>query len=309
MEDVGLEIVEDGLPGLLWREAFQQASVGLELMDAAGEPVSINAHLEMLLGARCREIVRLATQSRLAALDEDPVVVQLDERVVARVERVVLAHDRRQPQAFFMMHVVPTQGTDPLTGLAARDQLMAELLRLLGRRDGRVMDLVMLDLDRFKEINDRHGHLVGDELLTSVADRLLATVRPQDMVCRWGGDEFIILLDDLAEGGSDAVCARIAEAMEVPVHTRAGTLVVSVSCGVVRAQQGEGPNEVLERADRQMYEAKRRRRGSSGADRAIEVTERTRRNEERTVELTALVTTVRARVARAREEMGRGPLR
>jgi diguanylate cyclase (GGDEF)-like protein len=299
--------VENELPGVLWREVFRQASVGLALVDAGGMPVSVNAHLERLLGAQCRDIVRLAVQSRLAVLGEDPVIVPLDERVVARVEPVVFNHDHEGLHRFFVMHVVPPQGTDPLTGLAARDQLMAELLRLLGRRDGRVVDLVMLDLDGFKEINDRHGHLVGDELLTSVADRLLATVRPQDLVCRWGGDEFIVLLDDLGEGHSDTVCARISEAIEVPVHTRAGTLVVSVSCGVVRAHEGEGPNEVLDRADRLMYEAKRQRRRTSGAARAIEVRERTRRNEERTTELTELVTAVRARVARAREEMGRGP--
>jgi diguanylate cyclase (GGDEF)-like protein len=309
IKDVGLAIVEGEPPGVLWREVFQQVSVGLALVDAGGVPVSINAHLKELLGPRCRDIVRLTMQPRLAVLGENPAVVQLDERVVARVEPVVFNHDHAEPQRFFVVHVVPTQGTDPLTGLATRDQLMAELLRLLGRRDARVVDLVMLDVDRFKEINDRHGHLVGDELLTSVADRLLATVRPQDMVCRWGGDEFIVVLDDPGESLGDAVCARIAEAIEVPVHTRAGTLTVSVSCGVVRAQQGEGPNEVLDRADRQMYEAKRQSRGNSGADRAIEVRERTRRNEERTTELTELVTTVRGRIARAREEMGRGPLR
>jgi diguanylate cyclase (GGDEF)-like protein len=305
---VDSRIIEDDLAVVLWREAFQQASVGLALIDVEGVPLSINSHLGVMLGPRCQDIVRVAVQSRLAVLGDDPVVVPLDERVVARVEPIVV-HDREpQRQHLFLMHVLPTQGTDPLTGLAARDQLMAELVRLLGRRDGRVVELVMLDLDRFKEVNDRYGHLVGDEVLTSVADRLLATVRPQDMVCRWGGDEFIVVLDDPGEELSGAVCARIAEALQMPVHTRAGDVAVSFSCGVVRGRAGDGPSDLLDRADRQMYQEKRRRQGNTGADRAVDVGERTRRNKERTAELTELVNAVRVRVARAREEMGRGPL-
>jgi diguanylate cyclase (GGDEF)-like protein len=248
----------DAFPEAMWREAFRQASVGLALLDHAGEPVATNPHLDALLGPGGPELIRGAVSARLSAVAGEPVVVPLDERIAAQVERVDCAGEAGT-ESYFLLYVVPPAGNDHLTGLAGRDRLLAELLRLLGRRARRDVQLVVVDLDGFKQVNDRHGHVVGDEVLLAVADRLRATMRPEDLVARWGGDEFVVLLDDPAEEGGQAVCRRVREAFATPVSTRAGRLRVSAACGWVQAREGEAPTELLDRADREMYREKRAR--------------------------------------------------
>ena len=245
-------------PEALWREAFSQASVGLALLDRSGTPLATNRMLGELLGPAGRELVHEAVRSRLELLEES-MVVPINERVTARLDPIDVPCPDGTVERFYILHLVVPSGTDPLTGLAARDQLTAELVRLLGRRDGRTVELVVLDLDGFKAVNDEHGHVVGDEVLMAVAARLRSLVRQEDLVCRWGGDEFVVLLDDPGEDGGQAVCSRIAALLTSPVPTRAGPLVISTSCGSVRARPDETPAELFDRADRRMYRQKRAR--------------------------------------------------
>ncbi|WP_162529806.1 GGDEF domain-containing protein [Nocardioides caldifontis] len=220
--------------------------------------MATNPHLDALLGPGGTGLICRAVKERLPESGDAPVTVPLDERIAAKVERV----EHADGACYFLLYVAPPAGNDHLTGLAGRDRLLAELLRLLGRRARRDVQLVMVDLDGFKKINDRHGHVVGDEVLMAVADRLGSTVRPEDLVARWGGDEFVVLLDDPAEEGGAAVCRRVREAFTTPITTRVGPLAVRASCGWVQARDGEAPTELLDRADREMYGEKRRRRRS-----------------------------------------------
>ena len=87
-------------------------------------------------------------------------------------------------------------GSDPLTGLPNRRGLMEQLERALARQPHRIA-LIFCDLDRFKEVNDRYGHAVGDSLLQEVARRLRGVLRQQDTIAQLGGDEFVVLIDDL----------------------------------------------------------------------------------------------------------------
>lgn len=168
-----------------------------------------------------------------------------------------------------------TEARDPLTGLAGRGLLVERLRQALAHeeRHGGELEVVVLDLDRFKAVNDQHGHVVGDALLVETARRLLQVARPEDTVCRWGGDEFVLLLTDVQDASSEAVCARVQKALGPPVQIPGGpTVQLSASCGSVRARAGTDPVQLMHTADMLMYERKRRRH--AGAEERAALTER-----------------------------------
>jgi diguanylate cyclase (GGDEF)-like protein/PAS domain S-box-containing protein len=149
---------------------------------------------------------------------------------------------------------------DPLTGLANRT-LFEERLRAALSRDARTggsTGVLFLDLDGFKDVNDRHGHAVGDAVLRAVADRLTAGVRPADTVARLGGDEFVVLVEGATAAGMSALVARLQEAVQEPLTVRGDTLDVGVSVGMALAAEGSAdPGGLVAEADRRMYDAKR----------------------------------------------------
>jgi diguanylate cyclase (GGDEF)-like protein/PAS domain S-box-containing protein len=150
---------------------------------------------------------------------------------------------------------------DPLTGLANRVLLVDRLTVALARADrqARRLGVLYVDLDGFKVVNDTWRHAVGDEVLRTVAQRLTAAVRPQDTVARFGGDEFVVLCEDLADGDDACqVAERVLAALHRPIPHRAGTCQLTASIGVVLADGQLDPAELIEAADRAMYRAKRR---------------------------------------------------
>ena len=149
---------------------------------------------------------------------------------------------------------------DPLTGLINRtlfqDRVASALTR--ARRDGGLITLMFLDLDGFKDVNDRFGHAVGDDLLRQIAGRLVAVLRETDTVARLGGDEFTIIL----EGGKrleDAgrVATKILRAVAAPYTVGNRELVVTVSIGIAMYPvDGDSYEELMKGADTAMYQAK-----------------------------------------------------
>jgi len=150
---------------------------------------------------------------------------------------------------------------DPLTGLANRVLLIDRLDHALARADRRAQTVAILyvDLDGFKAVNDTSGHAVGDEVLRLVADRLAGAVRPEDTVARFGGDEFVVLCEDLADP-ADAlrVADRILADLGRPIQHRSGLARLSASIGVVMADGPGSGAALIEAADEAMYRAKRR---------------------------------------------------
>lgn len=150
---------------------------------------------------------------------------------------------------------------DPLTGLPNRSHLMRELA---ARFDGTLPPqsaLLLMDLDRFKEINDGLGHDVGDRVLTEVAARLHAATPAGDTVVRLGGDEFALLLDDPpGEGRPEAVAGRLLESLQRAVEVDGLTLSVGVSIGVCHSTEAIDATAMLQSADVAMYRAKRQGR-------------------------------------------------
>src|SRR5919108_5736527 len=149
---------------------------------------------------------------------------------------------------------------DSLTKLANRALLKDRVDHALARaaRRGRPLAVMLLDLDGFKAVNDSLGHEAGDELLVTVATRLLECVRPTDTAARLGGDEFAVLIEDLASPGDFAVVAqRVLDSLQAPFHLHGKDVFVRGSIGIAMCGGGENTSdELLRNADVAMYMAK-----------------------------------------------------
>jgi diguanylate cyclase (GGDEF)-like protein len=155
---------------------------------------------------------------------------------------------------------------DPLTGLPNRLTLLDRMQQAerSARRNNKRAAVMFLDLDRFKRINDSLGHAAGDALLKTMADRLRATIREVDSVCRLGGDEFLILLTDIDAPADAAVVAhKIIEVLQEPVHLANLDLAITTSIGIaVIPDDGTDGGDLIRFADLAMYRAKERGRNN-----------------------------------------------
>jgi diguanylate cyclase (GGDEF)-like protein/PAS domain S-box-containing protein len=154
---------------------------------------------------------------------------------------------------------------DRLTGIPNRgafdETLASEFRRAM--RNQCPLSLIMIDIDLFKRLNDSHGHLAGDACLIKVADALRASLnRGGDFVARYGGEEFVVLLPDIPEEGALAVAERLRAAVEQlkienGQSTAAGVTTISLGVAVMNGREALTPVELIDRADRALYEAKR----------------------------------------------------
>ncbi|MGH9087468.1 MAG: diguanylate cyclase domain-containing protein [Acidimicrobiales bacterium] len=224
------------------------ASDGHPLVRAMQEGAAISTHL--LLHTAGEEA------TRHVAIVARPLGPGGRGGAIAVLRDVTSEWEEQEQLAHYALH-------DPLTGLANRYLLAEELGRMLqglARRAGSVA-LVFLDLDGFKEINDTHGHDVGDEVLKAVARRLQGAVRSDDVVARLGGDEFVVAhmtSGRLSDG--DMVVARIRKVLSAPYRFGGRVFDIGVSAGWVSTTSAELTAEsLLSQADQAMYRDKRRR--------------------------------------------------
>ena len=146
--------------------------------------------------------------------------------------------------------------TDELTGLPNRRALDEEIAHALAaaRRNGRPFGIVMVDVDRFKSINDTHGHAVGDDTLTAFARRLAGALREPDRAFRYGGEEFCLLLADTDLAGARTLAERAREQVMLPFD---GTMrALTASFGVTAWQADDSGDSLFRRADSALYAAK-----------------------------------------------------
>ena len=149
---------------------------------------------------------------------------------------------------------------DPLTGVANRAGALAELERALARarRHGHQLALAFLDLDDFKAVNDDHGHGAGDVVLQTVAERLAATARTGDLCARFGGDEFLVVAEEVDGAmGARSLALRLAAVVGQPIEVDGATVGVGASIGMAMAEPDDTPLTLIARADVAAYEAKR----------------------------------------------------
>ncbi len=226
---------------LAWRDGT------IELLEEAAARLGI---AEGPLLAMARRVIRASCDTSLVLMMRRFDTTRHALESLLRTERVRLAHQA--------LH-------DPLTALPNRLLLADRLAHAVeaSRRRGQRVAVLFLDLDSFKSVNDRCGHLVGDQVLVTVADRLRAAVRPADTVARLGGDEFVVVAEDLDDPAAAAaeMAGRIAQIVSQPIRVDGHELVMTVSIGMALADADSDPADVLARADTAMYQAKRRSRG------------------------------------------------
>lgn len=201
---------------------------------------------------------REAEEALMRAKDE------LEQRVLERTNELTVTNQQLQKEIFERVQaeqrIWHVAHHDALTGLPNRTLLHDRLEQALAHalRDNHRVGVMFLDLDRFKSINDSLGHAVGDELLKQVAGRIGSAVRAVDTVSRLGGDEFIVILRELA-GADDAVLVaeKIIQSLAQPVYTRGHELRVTPSIGIsLYPDDGFEALQLMKNADTAMYHAK-----------------------------------------------------
>jgi diguanylate cyclase (GGDEF)-like protein len=147
--------------------------------------------------------------------------------------------------------------TDGLTGIANRRQVVEDLRGCcaLALRYGTPCSVMLFDIDWFKRINDRFGHEAGDDALRFVAGVIQAQLRQSDVLGRWGGEEFIVILPQTRLAEAAELATRLCKALGATAEPRVGR--ITASFGVVEHHPGESPDETIARSDHLLYEAKR----------------------------------------------------
>lgn len=146
---------------------------------------------------------------------------------------------------------------DPLTGVANRRGFNRQLAARIA--DGRDFCILLFDLNTFSRVNYDHGHLCGDEILRQLGNRLTTHVRPRDFVCRWGGDEFVAILEcplSNAQARAEEIAQLLCSPYTVTVEGKEVDVSIGVSVGVVERMPHETAEQVLHRADEAMYRQK-----------------------------------------------------
>jgi len=149
--------------------------------------------------------------------------------------------------------------SDPLTGLPNRRALQEHVRRALQDRRVEAVSVLLIDFDNFKPLNDTRGHLFGDVVLQAVTERITRSVRPSDLVARYGGDEFAVVLVGVDLPRAEEIAERLREAVaSEPFEVRGERVRLTISVGIATyPQHGNGPEALLQAADEALYVAKR----------------------------------------------------
>lgn len=268
---LGAMLLCSGIVGglLLGRRLARQASAGLSGADVLKiisqfKTVTHGVAEDM---SQYREVMDLARQ-RIHDLQNSPagaddsalqLLAQMTRANELLQRRIGQAEATLSQQSEQMAAYISEARTDTLTRLGNRRAFEDEFQRRTAehRRHGTRFLLVLLDIDRFKQLNDTYGHLAGDAVLARLAQVLRQTVRDSDLVARYGGEEFVLLLptgeiSHVAE--SMERIRRAVEAAEFPLEGR--TIHVTVSCGAAEPLEEEGTESLVRRADNALYAAK-----------------------------------------------------
>jgi diguanylate cyclase (GGDEF)-like protein len=166
---------------------------------------------------------------------------------------LVLAYQKNKMNAKSMEKLAMQ---DPLTGLMNRRSFntIAKMRFNEAQKSGRIDSLSMIDVDHFKKINDRHGHDIGDLTLKAVAKTIRSNFRSSDLVCRWGGEEFVVYLPDTDESDAKMLAERLRQQIAAGLYCN--NYVVTVSQGLASVTAHGSYEQMLKEADERLYKAK-----------------------------------------------------
>ncbi|MEX2482370.1 MAG: GGDEF domain-containing protein [Gammaproteobacteria bacterium] len=225
---------------------YQHNGQQLVVEDGTLEPNRYSYELN-LIGKYLGEV----TFSRRRALGED-------ELAVLEVLLCTLIYPLRN--ALQYEHALEIALKDPLTGVSNRASMGAHLAHhiSLALRQSTSLSLLIIDIDRFKSINDRYGHIVGDVVLTQVAKRIVACTRTSDGVFRYGGEEFVVVLPSTDMAGAELLAERIRAGIEsLDIDALPPRVMITASIGVAHLENGDSQTSLLQRADEVLFQAKR----------------------------------------------------
>lgn len=194
----------------------------------------------------------------LGALERSQLFLSKSEsalkKAIEKLQDEVLEHQKTQEQIKYIAY------HDTLTGLPNRNLLNELLVHsiTLAERNNKCMAVLFLDIDGFKMINDSKGHGMGDQILQEVAERLLKTLRKSDVIARHGGDEFIVIIEELDNcSGVELIANKIINCFQEPFHLENQDYFLTTSVGVaVYPADGQTPDMLIKNADIAMYKAK-----------------------------------------------------
>lgn len=244
------EVIRSGEPLLITAESNAELNkrfpeiVGASSLDWLGVPLKAG---KVCLGA----LVVQSYTGDIRYTEQDRELFQFISNQVASAISRTQMHER----------LIHAAGHDPLTALANRGLFEDRLQRVLARvrRNPARFAILYIDLDKFKEVNDLHGHFTGDRVLKEVAARLKSCVRESDTVARIGGDEFVLLLNQISRS-SDAqnVAEKIRVALDLPIKHNGNHLLITPSIGIaIYPDHGSNIESLLHYADKAMYSGKR----------------------------------------------------
>jgi diguanylate cyclase (GGDEF)-like protein/PAS domain S-box-containing protein len=274
---------------------FEQSAIGTAIADLDGYPIRVNPALcallgrseDLLVGRRWAEYthpdevpLRQVVLARVAAghdtHEDERRYVHPDGTIVWASSHVTVVRDESgEPQYHFtqlqditgrkqMEQELAHQALhDSLTGLPNRALLTDRLLHVLAgsRRRGTKLGVMFLDVDRFKEVNDSLGHTAGDDLLRHTAERIAGAIRPGDTVARFGGDEFVVLCDDVSALETEKIAERVLAALSRSCLIGDQEMTITASLGIAVSDEEATPESLLRDSDAAMYRAKERGRG------------------------------------------------
>jgi len=273
-----------------YRVAFEFANHGLGMVDLKGRFLDANARLCEILRLDREQLLEMKVQELAVPTGETPVRERLKEALDSHASSACfemryvspkgenlwldvcwgMGRNRHGRPLYFVVSVgeitAQKRAQGKLEEQASTDALTKTLLRsrfeercrhelLRSSRYGYKLSLVMADLDHFKNVNDQYGHSVGDLVLIGFCEVMRRVLRVTDVLGRWGGEEFVILLPDTGPRGAKRVCDRVRAAVES--HAFPQGIRVTVSLGVAGRRVAEGFASFLARADAAMYSAKR----------------------------------------------------
>jgi diguanylate cyclase len=243
---------------LMQGDLARAQSAVIELENVVGSVYSTTAkHYARLKGFKGR-LARLSHQEHEALWhDLCSEVETILEPTLQLVSDIANAQNRIRYQSTYLMRFSEMR-TDPLTGLGNRRTLDAVLNSqfALYKRYRTPFSLAVLDIDHFKELNDQNGHLHGDEMLRRLTEMLLDASRNVDIVARFGGDEFVVVMPQTDIAGASVLASRLREQVEA-------SLPFTISIGAASVDETDTPESLFHRADNALYRAK-----SDGRNRA-----------------------------------------